>query len=151
MLLINRHSKDSFIQEMSLRKINDITLENSTGEYFICLNATGWKHAVPFFKSSHPAVINLYFDDVEQDGPKEIQWFNNKTKTIEAKAITVEQAKELKHFIKDIPDGSTVHVYCAKGLSRSAAVEAYISETRNNLTLDLPGMNPRVYKLLKEV
>ena len=151
MVLINRHSKDSFIREMSLRKINDTTVDQVIGEFFICLNATGWKHAEPFFKKPHPTVINLYFDDVEQDGPKEIQWFNNKTKTIEAKAITIEQAIELKKFIENIPDKSTVHVHCAKGLSRSAAVEVYISETRNNISLDLPGINPQVYKLLKEV
>jgi rhodanese-related sulfurtransferase len=136
---------------MSLRKINDETVENVIGEFFICLNATGWKHAEPFFKNSHMNVINSYFDDVEQDGPKEIQWFNNTTKTIEAKAITVKQAIELKLFIETIPDNSTVYVYCAKGLSRSAAVESYISEIKNNVILDLPGMNPRVYKFLKEV
>ncbi len=151
MVLINRNSKNDFVREMSLRRISDETVDRFISEYFICLNATGWKHAEPFFKQPHKNVINLYFDDVEQDGLKEVPWFNNTTKTIDARAITVEQAKELKTFIEAIPNNSTVHVYCAKGRSRSAAVEAYISETRNNVKLDLPGMNPRVYKLLKEV
>ena len=151
MIQINRHSKNDFVQQMSVRKINDQSVDQYTNEFFICLNATGWKHAEPYFKKSHNNVINLYFDDVEQDGPKEIQWFNNTTKTIDAKAITINQAKELKTFINAIPNNAVVHVHCTKGVSRSAAVDAYMNETRNNKILDLPGMNNRVYKLLKEV
>lgn len=151
MISINRYSKDDFIRQMSIKKINDQTVNNYFNNFFICLNSTGWKHAEPYFKEEHPNVINLYFDDVEQDGLKEIQWFNNTTKTIHAKAITAEQASELKKFIEVIPDSSILHIYCAKGKSRSAAVECYASEVRNNIVLDLPGMNPRVYKLLKDI
>ena len=85
---------------MSVRDINDQSVDQYNNEFFICLNATGWKHAIPYFKESHNNVINLYFDDVEHDGPKEIQWFNNTTKNIDAKAITTNQARELKTFIK---------------------------------------------------
>jgi len=151
MILINRYSKNNFVRQMSVRDINDQSVDQYNNEFFICLNATGWKHAVPYFKESHNNVINLYFDDVEHDGPKEIQWFNNTTKTIDAKAITTTQAKELKTFINAIPNNAVVHVHCTKGVSRSAAVDAYMNETRNNKILDLPGMNNRVYKLLKEV
>ena len=151
MIQINRHSKNDFVRQMSVRGINDQSVDQYNNEFFICLNATGWKHAVPYFKESHNNVINLYFDDVEHDGPKEIQWFNNTTKTIDAKAITTNQAKELKTFINAIPNNAVVHVHCTKGVSRSAAVDAYMNETRNNKILDVPGMNDRVYKLLKEV
>jgi predicted protein tyrosine phosphatase len=151
MILINRYSKNDFVRQMSVRDINDQSVDQYNNEFFICLNATGWKHAVPYFKEFHNNVINLYFDDVEHDSPKEIQWFNNTTKTIDAKAITTTQAKELKTFINAIPNNAVVHVHCTKGVSRSAAVDAYMNETRNNKILDLPGMNNRVYKLLKEV
>ena len=151
MILINRYSKNDFVRQMSVRDINDQSVDQYNNEFFICLNATGWKHAEPYFKKPHNNVINLYFDDVEQDGPKEIQWFNNTTKTIDAKAITITQAKELKTFINAIPNNAVVHVHCTKGVSRSAAVDAYMNETCNNKILDLPGMNNRVYKLLKEV
>lgn len=151
MICIHRYSKDDFIRQMSIGKINDQTVKNYLNNFFICLNSTGWKHSVPYFKEEHLNVINLYFDDVEQDGPKEIQWFNNTTKTIHAKAITADQASELKKFIEIIPDSSILHIYCAKGQSRSAAVECYANEIRNAIILDLPSMNPRVYKLLKNI
>lgn len=151
MIFTRRYSKNDFVRYMSINKINDLSVKNFIKEYFICLNATGWKHSIPYFKESHDNVINLYFDDVENDGPKEIQWFNNTTKIIEAKAMTIDQAIELKKFINRIPDNSIVHIHCTKGLSRSAAVENFINETRNNHIVEQTEGNIRVYNLLKEV
>jgi len=56
----------------------------------------------------------------------------------------------LKKFIETIPQGSIVHIYCAKGRSRSRGVEMYISELFNNTVLH-DEINSNVYDMLKSV
>jgi hypothetical protein len=107
----------------------DQNLDEFPNEYFICIHATGWIHAIPYFKQPHKNVLNLVFDDVEKDRKK---WIHEYVPiTYNAIACTENQAILMKRFIDNIPDNSTVHVYCAKGQSRSPAVAAFIEEHRN--------------------
>jgi hypothetical protein len=147
MLDVRRYSRSSFEEAMS--DINDSNVE-LLNEYFICINATGWIHGIPYFKKEHRNVINLYFDDVHKTGLKVIPWFNNDQRIIYAHACSKEQAVELKKFIETIPQGSIVHIYCAKGRSRSRGVEMYISELFNNTVLH-DEINSNVYDMLKSV
>ena len=68
---INRISQANFKSLMEQQNITDQTVDSSN-DFYICLNSTGWIHSIPYFKEEHANVINLYFDDVESSGPKEI-------------------------------------------------------------------------------
>jgi hypothetical protein len=48
----------------------DQNVDEFPNEYFICIHATGWIHAIPYFKQPHKNVLNLVFDDVEKDRKK---------------------------------------------------------------------------------
>lgn len=134
---------------MEERSITDSNV-SETGDFYICLNSTGWIHSIPYFKEEHYNVINLYFDDVESSGPKEIQWFNGETRTIDAIAMNEEQADHLVKFISTIPVDATVYVYCAKGKSRSRAVEDFILSIETNINAISEGSNRHVYKILRD-
>ena len=150
MLEVKRYSRKYFEEEMQKANVNDHTVDSSN-DYFICINATGWIHGVPYFKQPHANVIDLYFDDVHKTGLKAIPWYNNDHRIIYAQACTIEQAATLKKFIDAIPDNSVVHIYCAKGKSRSKGVELYINEFYNNLVSDNDGINSNIYSLLKSI
>lgn len=108
-------------------EFKDSTLSNYPNDFFICINATGMLHSIPHFKKDHNNVINLYFDDTEVDKEK---WLGPIKYT--AKACTKEQAQQIVEFVDNIPDGSTVHIYCTRGESRSPAIGFFIREYRNN-------------------
>lgn len=147
MLEVKRYSRSSF--ETAMAGIDDTNVEQ-LAEYFICINATGWIHGIPYFKRDHNNVINLYFDDVYRTGLKAIPWFNNDQRLIYAQACSENQATQLKQFIESIPQGATVHIYCAKGKSRSRGVEMYINEVYNNTVIQ-DEINSNVYDMLKSV
>lgn len=107
-------------------EFKDSTLKNFPNDFFICINATGMLHSIPHFKKEHPNVINLYFDDTEIDKEK---WLGPIKYT--AKACTKEQALEIVNFVDEIPNDSTVHIYCTRGESRSPAIGIFIKEYRN--------------------
>jgi hypothetical protein len=127
----------------------DDNVELYNTDYFICINATGWKHAIPFFKQKHPNVINLYFDDIFKTGLKAVQWFNNTHRIIYAQACTKDQAITIKNFIDNIPDSSTLHIYCAMGQSRSQSVAQFTREYRNlDFSKEKKQHKSNVYSLL---
>lgn len=127
--------------------INDETLASQ--DYYICIHSTGWIHSIPVFKHNHKNVLNLWFDDVEVTGLKTITWFNNTQRTIFATACSDDTAKQIINFISSIPANSTIHVYCAKGRSRSVAVANYIRQFVNNEDIADSGHNNHVFNLLK--
>ena len=141
------YSRTLFEQVMS--DVNDTNVDQ-LNEYFICINATGWIHGIPYFKKDHRNVINLHFDDVYKTGLKVIPWFNNDQRIIYAQACSEDQAKKLKQFIETIPQDSKVHIYCAKGKSRSKGVEMYINEIYNIEMIQEP-INSNVYNVLKSI
>lgn len=122
---------------------NDNNVELSSNDYFICLNSSGYIHSIPHFKQPHPNVINTYFDDT----------IENKIKVSSgivyyAIACTINQAKSIKEFIDKIPNNSSIHIYCAKGKSRSQAVKKFIEEYSGLKKSDYTSYNKHVYKLL---
>ncbi|MEK9804747.1 MAG: hypothetical protein VW551_00440 [Euryarchaeota archaeon] len=118
-------------------------------EYLIGVHSNGnWIHSEPIMKDA-PNVLNLKFEDVEKTGLKAIQWYNNTQKIIYATACSNSQAEQIVRFIRKIPEGATLHVYCAKGKSRSVAVANYVRKYYNNETVDDSGHNKHVYNLLE--
>lgn len=123
-MIITTYGKDAFVEEMKARDITDDTVE-MCGEYFICIDSTGGPWAYEYFLKSHPNVVREIFDDtpvnVTKWGPDIQAYFN-------AVAMTYDQAERLVAFIKNIPVGSRVNIYCAKGISRSNAIMDFIEE-----------------------
>ena len=138
---VNVYNQDVF---KSTTIYNDTNVENSTNEYFICINSSGNIHAIPHFKNKHFNVLNCYFDDTDKDRIKvsgDIVYF--------ARACTDKQAKEIKSFIDTIPRDANVHVYCAKGKSRSTAVSKFIEEYKGiEHKTEFKTYNSYVYNLL---
>lgn len=125
--------------EFRLAGFNDDNLDQFPDDYFICVNATGFVDSIPHFKQSHPNVLNCYFDDTDRDTIKHDDDFDI---SYEAKALTENQAKEIKNFISSIPPNARLHVYCTKGKSRSPAIAKFAGKT------DIERYNTHVYNLL---
>jgi hypothetical protein len=121
----------------------DDNVDQYDDQFFICINSTGNIHAVPHFRKDHINVINTYFDDTEYDRIKvsgDIVYY--------AKACTISQAKNIKKFIDTIPKHATVHIYCAKGKSRSPAVKKFIEDYKGLEKSFYPSFNKHVYRIL---
>ena len=104
---------------------NDTNIEDFKNNYFIGVNSSGSRYSIPVFKKNHDRVLNMFFDDTERNkikvsGP--IVYY--------AVACKSSQAKSIKEFVDTIPEDATIHVYCAKGKSRSTAVAKFIEEYR---------------------
>ena len=145
-ITINKYSRAEIINTV----FNDSTVDNYKNDYFICVNATGDMYAIPHFKLPHNNVLNIAFDDTDVDqykscpkGDEEHIYFS--------KACTVDQAIEIKKFIDNIPDNSNIHVYCAKGRSRSTAIANFIEEYRNKGDKIYEFYNQYLYNLLLKV
>lgn len=141
MINVKVYSKDVF---ESTTLVNDITVKDSP-DYFICVNSSGYIHSIPYFKDSHQNVLNCFFDDVNSDQAKFDVIFNIE---FSAKACTQDQALEIKNFVDNIPDNSTLHIYCAKGKSRSTAIAKFVHEYKNKIDSDITQYNDHVYNLL---
>lgn len=142
---IKVYSRDKF----AACSYTDETVELHTTDYFMCVNSTGWIHSIPFFKKSHPNVINLYFDDIFKTGIKAVQWFNDTQLIIYASACTIKQAILIKDFIDNIPDNSVLHIYCTMGASRSQSIAQFVREYRNlDYSTTINKHKSNVYSLL---
>jgi predicted protein tyrosine phosphatase len=123
---------------------DDSNVENSLNNYFICINSSGHIYSVPHFKQRHPNVLNMYFDDTDRDKLKvsgNIVYY--------ARVCTREQAKEIKCFVDTIPQDAEVHVYCAKGKSRSTAVGKFVEDYLNlPFKTEYKSYNQFLYNLL---
>lgn len=125
-------------------KFNDQNVDQYLDDYFICVNSSGHIHSVPHFKQSHANVLNLYFDDTERN---KIKVTGNLV--YYAIACTEKQAKTIKEFIDTIPESATVHIYCAKGKSRSTAIGKFIEDYKNIFPkTEFNSYNSYVYNLL---
>lgn len=127
-------------------QFHDNNVEQFNTDFFICLNSSGHIHSIPYFKSNHYNVLNMFFDDTDVNRIKvtgELVYY--------AWACTNQQAKLIRNFIDTIPQDATVHIYCAKGKSRSPAVAKFIEEHRNlNVDNSYYTYNTHVYNLLKD-
>lgn len=105
-----------------------------------------------YFKEDHENVINLDFDDVENDGES-----SPTKKDRDTRAFSEKQAKRLYEFIKQHKDKETCIVHCMAGISRSGAVGSFVNGYAQGdwerFKRDNPWIvpNARVYRMLNEV
>lgn len=122
-MFIFTFSKDLFDKLMAEK---GVTMENCESQIDLCfisiLNTSGNK-TDPWFNESKSNVCVIAFDDVERD-------FNipliGSDKMVLAKAMTMDQARELVNFIHRNKDRKCVLIHCEKGVSRSGAVATFI-------------------------
>jgi predicted protein tyrosine phosphatase len=95
----------------------------SDNEFYVCINSSGGDDSITLIPMQKPNIINLWFDDVEQDQRK---WGEEVGHWVDAKAITYAQADNLYNFLKNISNDSVINVYCSKGVSRSGAVAEFL-------------------------
>lgn len=112
-----------------------------TEEYYISILPTGGPKGAPIFEKADN-VLTLVFDDVEEDCIKTKLPHSYGLRY--AKAFTIAQAKQVVAFIKTLPDNYVLNIHCVHGVSRSAAMAAAISNTKNT-----EAGNKLVYDLLK--
>jgi len=136
-------SKNMFDKFCLLNGINDSSVNESFTDYaFISIHNTKDDY-VYTFKQDHENVINLTFDDVEEDIIKK-----------SAFAMTENQAKILYEFMIKHSDKNTFLIHCTAGISRSGAVGTFIANyfnvDMNTFKLDNPYIlpNSHVSKLL---
>lgn len=119
----------------------------NSSEYYVCINSSGGQDSVPILQHNTSNILNVWFDDVEQDIFK---WGDGVQHWVDAKAITFSQANNILQFIKTIPNDATVNVQCSAGVSRSGAVAKFL-EQEFDAVLDLSisiDPNPRVLAFL---
>lgn len=143
--------KVEFNDILKRNKIDDNNVEEFVGYGFICINDTsGDYYHKPTFMLEHKNVINLFFDDVEND--LELSPTNRHV----TRAFTEKQAQQVLGFLKENKDVKTLFVHCAGGISRSGAVgrfaldylhgdKEFFKQTNRHI---LP--NPKVTMLLNE-
>jgi len=141
---IKTYSRQEFISKIFC---HDDNVEDFVTDYFLCINASGNIHSIPYFKRCHFNVLNMYFDDVLEDGIKHYGPTDSEFE-FHAKCCTLEQSKEMHNFIHSIPDGCNLHVYCTKGQSRSVAIAKYVDTYVNNIECTRTGYNLLIYKVL---
>jgi predicted protein tyrosine phosphatase len=146
-------SKPQFNEVMGKMGIIDENVEEVFIDgAIISINDTHGKWSQPWFNLDHSNVIRLWFDDVEQDTDK-----FSPTNQEKVKAFTVEDAKNIRDFIKKNKKKEVFIVHCSAGISRSGAVAQFICDffrcdrtefLRNNKHI-LP--NGRVTRMLNNI
>lgn len=133
-LRIEVYSHFLFDREMERMKLNDDNVEDNKETAFISIIGTdeclkyylNEENTTHFFKKNHSNVLNLEFDDLEEDREYNGHLF---------KALSEAQTNEIYNFIKDgIENGVTCFkIHCRAGVSRSRAVAEFISILCDNV------------------
>ena len=122
-------SQKDFNNYCSQIGVDDSNVENFKNSAFISIIGTpdvlkyylSEEDTQHYFKSNHDNVLNVEFDDVDQD----IIFNGHK-----AYALTDSQAKEIVEFIEHNL-GKDIFIHCRAGVSRSAALLNYIIRAYN--------------------
>jgi len=121
------YNKRMFDDLMLINNISDDNVEDRSTIMFISITDTDKfdESRIPYFKSNHSNVLNLSFDDCENDGDP------SPTQYIGTKSFSEEQAKEVYDFIKNNEDKETFIIHCMAGISRSGGVGLFINDYFN--------------------
>lgn len=129
--------KRYFDKMMTMRNIDDNNVKDKVKTCFISINDSLGTDAKPHFKSNHPNVLNLFFDDVDRD----IEVEGEGT----AIAFTEEMAEEVFNFVFNNRDMETFVVHCTAGISRSGAVGEFINNYFGQDYKEFIKQNPYVH------
>ena len=119
-------SKNAFDRFCLINGINDSSAESFKDFAFISIHNTNDNYEYAFSKN-HSNVLNLTFDDVEEDISEKFVF-----------AMTSEQARKLFDFIVENSHKSKFVIHCTAGISRSGAVGTFIAHC---FALDMKAFN----------
>lgn len=105
-----------------------------------------YKHIIDehWFKENHPNVLNIEFDDIQEE-KKETNWGMSY-------GMTDEDANKIVEFAKQNADKEDLYIHCMAGKSRSVAVGLALREyfgCQFGCMYGLNNINDFVYKKLK--
>jgi len=117
-LLMKNHNftDDNIEEQRNTAFISIIATKSCNEEYIIKKHGVDTKH---WFKEKHSNVLNLEFDDIEED-----LIFSN---GVVYKTITTEQADKIIGFI-DKNNNKDFLIHCYAGISRSGAVALFLND-----------------------
>jgi predicted protein tyrosine phosphatase len=106
-----------------LMKLNDVTDKNIVDKDVAIISIHSYNDLEsvghPYFKDNLPNVLNIFFDDVENDIiEKEKQY----------KSFSIEQGKQLIEFIETNKEKDSFIIHCLAGISRSGAIGQFICD-----------------------
>lgn len=107
-------SQRQFDKIMVDNNVNDNNVEKNAKIALISITGGFDKH---YFRINHKNVLNLEFDDIEEDIGK-------------YKTMSTEQGQQIISFLESIDKSSVVYllVHCAAGISRSGAVGTFAND-----------------------
>lgn len=153
-MVIHVLSKYRFDTKMEQEGWNDNNIPSDKAFISICCTPDikknyieDYKHKSDehWFKENHPNVLNLNFDDIQED-KKETAWGM-------AYGMTDEDANKIVEFAKQNADKEDLYLHCMAGKSRSVAVGLALREhfgCQLGCMNGINGINDFVYKKLKE-
>lgn len=151
------YPQSEFDRRIRMMGLDDTNVENAKGKLFISIIGTreclehylhepNTRH---YFEADHKNVLNLDFDDLDED----IEWEGHTFK-----ALSDEQAMKAVDFLDDnFEDGpKDVYVHCKAGISRSQALAAFVHDAygalyglQNDVTVDRANLNHGTLRTLK--
>lgn len=148
--MVKVYSKTDFELVMDANWLSDENVEESSNAF---ISITGHiDQENHWFEGNHLNVLNLRFDDINQDELK-IPIIGEGESI--AKGISKEQARDIVDFVLDNKD-KDFHVHCHAGISRSGAVGSFIAQILHHDTREFFAQHPhihpqqRVLRMLKE-
>lgn len=121
--MIEVYSKHNFLEYATKNNIIDDTVEQIP-DYFICIDSTGGETGIQYFKKPHPNVLQLKFDDVNEDC---VRWGDDIQSYYSGIGPSEKDLDILFEFLNKRDKTCPLHVYCAKGQSRSRAVKDFLT------------------------
>lgn len=144
-------SKVQFQDTLNRNGIDDTTVDEYIKVAFICINdSSGDYYHDPLFVHDHHNVLNLWFDDVENEGEL------SPTNKGENRAFSTQHASRIIEFLESNKHVDTLMIHCAAGISRSGAVGRvaleYLQGNRESFKINNGQINPnpRVERMLNE-
>ena len=132
--------KGLFDAAMKHHGITNENVESFNKFMFISVTDTLGFAEDPYFKENKSNVLNLFFDDVEDDdGDWEGMNIAGQTKS-----FTEEQATQIFDFIEKNKDKEFCIIHCYAGISRSGAVGAFVNDYFGGHYMDFIKANPQV-------
>lgn len=146
MIKVKTYSLNEIRKYIEDNEINDNTV-NGRPEYFISISNSAGPEYVELFHNDHHNVLELHFEDVEEDGYKTLNSLTQQGR-VWCNAMSKKQADEVVKFVSRIPKGRMLHIHCEQGLSRSVAIADVINELINDQHVDNPKSNKHVKQML---
>ncbi len=141
MIRVFTHNKNSFDALVRNRGLSSDNVETEAPHaFYISINDTCGTDQVPYFENRENVLV-LFFDDVTED--IEVPVLGSDI-TLTVKAFTIEQAREVIHFLEKQKGRPSCVVHSAVGIARSGALGEFVNDYFNGDYHTFKRQNPRI-------